>query len=316
MVTPPRARPDRLREDRRQARRHDHRAARAGSRRPRRLLRAADAVHPVAQRVRDERLLQDPGRPDRRHGRVHQQVGHRRDPRRRPARGDAPDRGDASTSSRPSSGMDPLELRRKNFIPPEDFPAEIAIGIVYDSGDYHGSLDKLLEHVDLDGVPRASRSELRERGHLPRHRLLHLHGDLRPGAVARRRARAASACRAASGSPAIVRVHASGLGHASTPAPRRTARATRPASPRSSPTGSGIDPSRSRSSTATPAPARWASAPTARARWPSAARRSRGRPRRWPTRPSGSSPTSSRRRPRTSSSPTASSRSGARPTRD
>jgi carbon-monoxide dehydrogenase large subunit len=45
-------------------------------------------------------------------------------------------------------GMDRLELRRKNFIPKEDFPAEVAIGIVYDSGDYHGSLDKLLEHID------------------------------------------------------------------------------------------------------------------------------------------------------------------------
>ena len=45
-------------------------------------------------------------------------------------------------------GMDPLELRRKNFIPKEKFPAETALGIVYDSGDYHGTLDKLLEHVD------------------------------------------------------------------------------------------------------------------------------------------------------------------------
>ena len=35
-------------------------------------------------------------------------------------------------------GMDPLELRRKNFIPAEDFPAELPHGIVYDSGNYHG----------------------------------------------------------------------------------------------------------------------------------------------------------------------------------
>ena len=57
-------------------------------------------------------------------------------------------------------GMDPLELRRKNFIPKEDFPAEVAIGIVYDSGDYHGSLDKLLTHVDVDAF-RAEQEELR-----------------------------------------------------------------------------------------------------------------------------------------------------------
>ena len=60
-------------------------------------------------------------------------------------------------------GMDPLELRRKNFIPKEDFPAEIPIGIVYDSGDYEGSLDKLLGMIDLDGF-RSEQAELRERG--------------------------------------------------------------------------------------------------------------------------------------------------------
>ncbi|CAA9476084.1 MAG: Aerobic carbon monoxide dehydrogenase (quinone), large chain [uncultured Solirubrobacteraceae bacterium] len=47
-------------------------------------------------------------------------------------------------------GMDRLELRRKNFIPKEEFPAEVAYGIVYDSGDYAGALDKLLTHVDLE----------------------------------------------------------------------------------------------------------------------------------------------------------------------
>jgi carbon-monoxide dehydrogenase large subunit len=60
-------------------------------------------------------------------------------------------------------GMDPLELRRRNFIPKEDFPAEVAIGITYDSGDYHGSLDRLLEHVDVDAF-RREQAELRQRG--------------------------------------------------------------------------------------------------------------------------------------------------------
>ena len=60
-------------------------------------------------------------------------------------------------------GMDSLELRRKNFIPKEDFPAEVAIGIVYDSGDYEGSLDKLLTHVDVDAF-RAEQEELRSQG--------------------------------------------------------------------------------------------------------------------------------------------------------
>jgi carbon-monoxide dehydrogenase large subunit len=60
-------------------------------------------------------------------------------------------------------GMDRLELRRKNFIPKEDFPADIPIGVTYDSGDYHGSLDKLLEHVDLEAFER-ERAEMLEQG--------------------------------------------------------------------------------------------------------------------------------------------------------
>jgi carbon-monoxide dehydrogenase large subunit len=60
-------------------------------------------------------------------------------------------------------GMDPLVVRRKNFIPKEDFPAEVASGVVYDSGDYHASLDKLLEKLDLDAF-RREQAELRERG--------------------------------------------------------------------------------------------------------------------------------------------------------
>ena len=51
-------------------------------------------------------------------------------------------------------GMDPLEIRRRNFIPADEFPAEVAIGIVYDSGDYDKSLDRLLEHVDVDAFRR------------------------------------------------------------------------------------------------------------------------------------------------------------------
>jgi carbon-monoxide dehydrogenase large subunit len=60
-------------------------------------------------------------------------------------------------------GMDPLELRRKNFIPKEDFPAEVAVGVIYDSGDYHGTLDKLLQHVDIDAF-RREQDELRGNG--------------------------------------------------------------------------------------------------------------------------------------------------------
>jgi carbon-monoxide dehydrogenase large subunit len=60
-------------------------------------------------------------------------------------------------------GMDPLELRRKNFIPKEDFPADVAVGITYDSGDYAGSLDKLLQNLDLDAF-RREQEEARQQG--------------------------------------------------------------------------------------------------------------------------------------------------------
>jgi aerobic carbon-monoxide dehydrogenase large subunit len=47
-------------------------------------------------------------------------------------------------------GMDPVELRRRNFI--TEFPKEIASGLTIDSGDYVASLDKLLEMLDLDAI--------------------------------------------------------------------------------------------------------------------------------------------------------------------
>ena len=49
-------------------------------------------------------------------------------------------------------GMDRLELRRKNFMQPETFPHETAIGVVYDSGDYPKALDTLLALGDLEAI--------------------------------------------------------------------------------------------------------------------------------------------------------------------
>jgi aerobic carbon-monoxide dehydrogenase large subunit len=60
-------------------------------------------------------------------------------------------------------GMDPVEIRRKNFIPADSFPASVATGVVYDSGDYNKSLDRLLEHIDLASF-RREQEELRSQG--------------------------------------------------------------------------------------------------------------------------------------------------------
>ena len=121
-------------------------------------------------------------------------------------------------------GMDRLELRRKNFI--TEFPYELPHGFIYDSGNYDGTLDRCLEKLDLDAF-RREQEELRGARRLPRRRLLDLRRDLRPRAVARARARRAGACRAATSSPrrcACTRPARS----PSTPAPRRTARGSRP----------------------------------------------------------------------------------------
>jgi carbon-monoxide dehydrogenase large subunit len=59
--------------------------------------------------------------------------------------------------------MDPLELRRKNFIPPFSDGHETPIGIAYDSGNYEATLDRLLEHIDPAEVRREA-EELRSRG--------------------------------------------------------------------------------------------------------------------------------------------------------
>ncbi len=58
-------------------------------------------------------------------------------------------------------GMDRIELRRKNFI--TEFPATIASGLTIDNGDYHASLDRLLENLRLDEL-EAEQQARRDRG--------------------------------------------------------------------------------------------------------------------------------------------------------
>ena len=45
-------------------------------------------------------------------------------------------------------GLDPAEIRRKNFIPPDRFPYIIPSGNEYDSGNYEAALDTALEMAD------------------------------------------------------------------------------------------------------------------------------------------------------------------------
>ncbi|ACY14545.1 aerobic carbon-monoxide dehydrogenase large subunit [Haliangium ochraceum] len=62
-------------------------------------------------------------------------------------------------------GMDPSELRRKNFIPPERFPYESCTGFVYDSGEYERALDLALDKVGYADL-RREQAEARAQGRL------------------------------------------------------------------------------------------------------------------------------------------------------
>ena len=46
--------------------------------------------------------------------------------------------------------LDPTEVRRRNFIPPDAFPYETPTGITYDSGEYEAAFDRLLELGEYD----------------------------------------------------------------------------------------------------------------------------------------------------------------------
>jgi 2-furoyl-CoA dehydrogenase large subunit len=60
-------------------------------------------------------------------------------------------------------GLDPVEVRKKNYIRAEDMPYETPNGCVYDSGDYAGMLDLVLELIDYGSIP-AKRAEAEARG--------------------------------------------------------------------------------------------------------------------------------------------------------
>ncbi|HWP35115.1 MAG TPA: molybdopterin cofactor-binding domain-containing protein [Thermodesulfobacteriota bacterium] len=60
-------------------------------------------------------------------------------------------------------GMDPADVRRKNFIPPFTDGYTVATGLTYDSGNYAAALDRALAMADYAGL-RRQQAELRARG--------------------------------------------------------------------------------------------------------------------------------------------------------
>jgi aerobic carbon-monoxide dehydrogenase large subunit len=51
-------------------------------------------------------------------------------------------------------GMDPMELRRKNWIQHDEFPYTTIAGLTYDSGNYEAATAKAMELFDYDGLRR------------------------------------------------------------------------------------------------------------------------------------------------------------------
>jgi len=61
--------------------------------------------------------------------------------------------------------MDPVELRLKNFVPPDKFPYQSALGWTYDSGDYEAAMKLALEKIGYAEL-RKEQEEKRKRGEL------------------------------------------------------------------------------------------------------------------------------------------------------
>src|SRR5438093_114550 len=59
--------------------------------------------------------------------------------------------------------MDPVEVRRKNFIQPNEFPYTQSFGLVVDSGDYEKALDRALEMAGYQDL-RRKQADMRKQG--------------------------------------------------------------------------------------------------------------------------------------------------------
>jgi carbon-monoxide dehydrogenase large subunit len=61
--------------------------------------------------------------------------------------------------------LDPVEIRRRNFVPPEAFPHRTPFGVAYDSGNYARALDRVVELADYHAL-RREQVRARERGEI------------------------------------------------------------------------------------------------------------------------------------------------------
>jgi carbon-monoxide dehydrogenase large subunit len=64
-----------------------------------------------------------------------------------------------------ATGIDRIEIRRRNLIAPDELPYRNPVGVTYDNGEYEASMNKGLALADWKGF-RARRAEARRRGKL------------------------------------------------------------------------------------------------------------------------------------------------------
>jgi carbon-monoxide dehydrogenase large subunit len=62
-------------------------------------------------------------------------------------------------------GLDPAELRRRNFITPADLPYKTATGLTYDTGNFPVILERALDQIDYTGFA-ARRAQAKDKGML------------------------------------------------------------------------------------------------------------------------------------------------------
>ena len=53
-----------------------------------------------------------------------------------------------------AAGLDPFEVRRKNFITTDMFPYTTPVALIYDTGNYQATLDKLIDIGDFAGFEK------------------------------------------------------------------------------------------------------------------------------------------------------------------
>ena len=64
------------------------------------------------------------------------------------------------------TGIDPLEVRRRNLIEAFEENQDVSTGIVYDSGNYEATLDKAAEHIGYDALREKQKAKRAEGRHI------------------------------------------------------------------------------------------------------------------------------------------------------